>query len=136
MIKIDCPKCGSPHAYYQVTEYDKILRCLCGYHRVVETKLQEFTVTHADVAEDAKLPRRGSHIWNTLMALANLEHATSAEVTKRLIDLGHPFDISDVSSYLTILRSKGLVIAVTVRRGVAGGSSWELSDACDKLLGN
>lgn len=134
MIKVDCPKCASTNAYYQVTEVDKILRCLCGYHKVIETKLASYTVEHNDAGEDVKLPRRGSHIWNTLMALEGLETATSGEVTKRLGELGHTFTISDVSSYLTILRSKGLVVAISIRRGVSGGSTWELTDICDKLL--
>lgn len=135
MIKVDCPKCASTHAYYQVTPVDKILRCLCGYHRVIETKLESFTAEHNDVGEDVKLPRKGSHIFHTLMALEVLEEATSGEVTKRLIDLGYKFDISDVSSYLTILRSKGLVVALVVRRGVPGGSTWRITDICGTLLG-
>lgn len=134
MIKIDCPKCGSSNAYYQQTEFDKILRCLCGYHKVVETKLQSFEVLHADVGEDVKLPKRGTNIWHALVTLASLELANSAEVTVRLRQSGFNFSVSDVSSYLTILRGKGLVYNTEVKRGVAGGSTWSLTDACASLL--
>ena len=134
MIRTECPKCFSNNAYYQTTEVDMILRCLCGYHKVVQTTLESFEVTYSDTESRVKLPRRGSHMWNTLLCLANLERATSGEVTRRLIDLGHGFSVSDVSSYLTILRTKGLVLAVEIRKGIPGGSTWILSDTCGKML--
>jgi hypothetical protein len=82
-----------------------------------------------------KLPRRESNLWFTLVTLASLVEATSAEITYRLVDLGKEFTVSDVASYLTILRSKRLVRNTEVRRGVAGGSTWIQTDECVKLLG-
>ena len=56
-------------------------------------------------------------------------------VVSNLVYTSYSFSVSDVSSYLTILRSKGLVQTICSRRGVVGGSSWELTEVCRKLLG-
>ncbi len=134
MIKHDCPKCGSPNAWIELSEFDKTLRCMCGLCKVIETKLESFVITHNDSTADVKLPRKNTSIWFTLMALAREEVANSAEVTKVMVQLGYDFTVSDVSSYLTILRSKGLVLNIDVKRGVPGGSTWTLSDPCKELL--
>jgi hypothetical protein len=130
-----CPKCSSPNAYYERKGHDLNLRCRCGYFKVVYTELETITIERNDAGVDVKLPKRGTNLYATLAALASMITETSAGVTNRLIQLGHDFDVSDVSSYLTILRSKGLVVATEIRRGVAGGSTWVLTDACKELLG-
>jgi hypothetical protein len=131
----DCPKCGSSHAYYEASTYDLTLRCRCGYLKVVETRLETLTVQHNDSGADVKLPRKATNLWATMMVLHGIKEATSAGITTRLKQLNYPFTVSDVASYLTILRSKGLVTATSIRRGVVGGSTWELTDACRNLLG-
>lgn len=83
---------------------------------------------------DVKLPRKESNLWFTLMVAAALEEASSAEITSRLADLGKRFSVSDVASYLTIMRSKGLVETTEVRRGIPGGSSWQITSPCAALL--
>lgn len=135
-MKLECPKCGSLSAWFQYTHCDKILRCLCGYHRVVETKLESVTIEHNDVGADVKLPKKDTHLWRTLMVLSVIGPATTADITQRVNGLGHAvFTVSDVASYLTILRSKGLVVTTTVRRGVSGGSTWELTTVCRCMVG-
>lgn len=111
------------------------LRCLCGYHKVVFSELENLTVIHTDTREDIKLPKQGTHLWKTLKALVGLGVANSAEITQTLCDLGNKFTVSDVSSYLTILRSKGLVEAPESKRGVQGGSTWNLTGIAKTLLG-
>ena len=93
-------------------------------------------IHHNDCDDDVKLPRRETFLWSTVMVVAVMEGSNSAEITERLVDLGHLFSVSDVSSYLTILRSKGLVRTIASRRGIVGGSTWELTEICKKLLGN
>jgi hypothetical protein len=134
-VKTDCPKCASPNAWYEQSTYDVTLRCRCGYHKVVQTTLETMVITHSDSGADVKLPRKGTNLWVTMMILTVTEEANSAEITKRLVDQKFAFTVSDVSSYLTILRSKGLVEPITIRRGVAGGSTWTLTDAAANLLG-
>jgi hypothetical protein len=88
-----------------------------------------------DMVDEIKLPQPRTHLWATLMVLFVLEPATSAEITQRLTDFGHrAFTVSDVSSYLTILRSKGLVLTTDFKRGIVGGSTWRCTDDALKLI--
>ena len=131
----DCPKCGSPNARYQKTETDLVLTCWCGYHKVVFTTLLTLEVIHNEKAQNVRLPKVGTYLFSTLSCLWQIEPANSREVTDTLILHGHEFTVSDVSSYLMILRSRGLVTVVDYRRGLADGSTWECSDAALELLG-
>lgn len=114
---------------------DVVLTCLCGYWKVVQTRLKEIVIEHNTSPLEVKLPRRDSNLWFTLVSLICLDVATSAEVTGRLRDLGKDYSVSDVASYLTILRNKGLVATTEIRRGVAGGSTWVPTESCVLLIG-
>jgi hypothetical protein len=103
--------------------------------KVVFSLLGQLEEHHNGVAV-AKLPRPGTHLRKTLMAVECLEEANTADIAQRLIDMGLWYSMSDVASYLTILRSKGLVETPIIRRGVAGGSTWVLTDAATDLLGD
>lgn len=131
--KIECPKCSSKNAYLVRKGYDVVLRCTCGMHMVMQTELEQITIEHTEI--DVKLPKEGTNLRKTLNVLASMVTATSGEVQQALKDQGATFDMSDTSTYLTILKSKGLVFRVTVRRSVAGGSTWELTDSARDLLG-
>lgn len=134
-MKLECPKCGSMSSWFEKTHCDLIHRCMCGYLKVVATTLQSIEIEHNDSGDDVKLPRKGTKLWETLMILTVEDEASSGEVTERLQGMGKDYTTSDVSSYLTILRSKGLVTTVNSRRGVAGGSTWTLTDKASDLLG-
>lgn len=146
-MKIECPKCGSPNARYSKSTYDLELVCYCGYRKVVFTLLKDSLEGPLgecnDSGPEVKLPRAGTNFSKTLLVLSVLPEGTSAEITCRLNDLNGKFfedeegwlTVSDVSSYLTILRSKGLVDRVEIRRGVVGGSTWTLTDAAIDLMG-
>jgi hypothetical protein len=124
---------------------------MCGLYKVVQTTLQATVIEHNETGPDIKLPKPGSTLKSTLMVLSVCEEATSAEITDMLNDQQRTmlrvrdgkivkterrvFTVSDVSTYLTILRSKGLVFQVTARRGVIGGSTWALTDAANDLIG-
>ena len=131
----ECPKCGSKAAWYTKTHCDLLLNCLCGLSKVVYTTLEKATILHSDAGADVKLPKTGTNLRKTLMVLASESEATSAEITQRLNRMGEKFTSSDVASYLTILRSKGVVEATVIRRGIAGGSTWRLTETAITLLG-
>lgn len=135
IMKTECPKCTSKNAWVETTKMDKILRCFCGLYKILETKMVEIIIEKNDVAENVKLPERGSNLWSTLMVLSVLEPSTTGDITTRLKLFGKEFDTSDISSYLTTLRSKGLVNQLEYKRGVAGGSTWGLTDKATELLG-
>lgn len=136
-MREECPKCRRPTAWYERGIHDLTLRCLCGLNKVVFTKLETITIEHRDT-DNVRLPKELTNLWYTVMVLSVLELATSAEITERLVDLGKPgkmFTVSDVSSYLTILRAKGLVQTIEFRRRMVGGSTWKLTDRCAALVG-
>lgn len=135
MKNLECPKCGSQSSWMEKTRTDLVQRCLCGYLKVLFTTVESVEIEHNDSGDDVKLPKQGTKLWDTLMILTVEDEASSGEITERLTLMGKAYTTSDVSSYLTILRSKGLVLTVDSRRGVAGGSTWTLTDKAADLLG-
>lgn len=130
-----CPKCGSESAWYEVERNDILLRCRCGMLRVVHTTLEEMSVSHIDSKATAKLPKRGTRLYQTLASLFAIEPAKTDKVT--LVMNGHqeePLEVKDVASQLTVLKYRGLVEVLENHKGKAGGSVWRLTDTARKLL--
>jgi hypothetical protein len=134
-LKTECPKCGSANARFVQEGPDIVLKCLCGVNKVVQTTLDQMVITRSETGPNIKLPRVDTHLHRTLMAVYTLDEATSHEITQNLIESGQAYSVSDVTTYLTFLRIKGLVVQVVVRRGTAGGSSWTLTEAAEDLIG-
>lgn len=135
MERTECPKCQSQQAWYERDRHDIWLRCLCGYAKVVLTRLAKMEITHVDSGVEVRLPRRDTNLWRTLMCASALRTATSQEITQSVNDLGYTFTVAEVSSYLTILKQRGLVHPLNSRRGLAGGSTWEITEEGKKLIG-
>lgn len=135
-MKAECPKCGSSNAAYVKTKTELVLRCLCGFYKVLYSIYDEnIVVQHAEPASKVQLPKTGTLLRATLMVLKSLDTANSRAVTERMVDLGIEVDVSTVSGYLMVLKARGLVLNTNNRRGSAGGSTWILSDVADDLLG-
>lgn len=134
--KSDCPKCGSPNAWYEKDTYDLHLVCYCGLRKLVFTVLESGAeIQHNEPVESINLPRQGTKLWITLDCLGTIDTANSREVRDTLYFRGIDYTVSDVSSFLTMLRSKGLVDVLVSRRGVPDGSTWGLTPAAKKLMG-
>jgi hypothetical protein len=152
----ECPKCKSKNARRVVEAEDLLLVCLCGlrqylYRAPVEPpkpssapprlalvpseQAARLPVNPRVPPEAIKLPQRNTALWLTTVSLACLEQATSGDIAERVLDLGSQRTISDISSYLTILRSKGVVLTTEIRKGLPGGSTWILSERAKQLLG-
>jgi hypothetical protein len=134
-MKTDCPKCKGYNAWFTRTRTDLILKCMCGYYEVVYTTLERIEIEHNVTGGSVRLPMKGTNLRKTLMVVSVMPEASSREITERLADMGEAFSVSDVASYLGILRQKGLVQQTEVRRGIAGGSLWILTDAATNLIG-
>lgn len=135
----ECPKCKSKSAWITQVDYDVVLRCYCGLYKILATSLNTADMADDDTEtefEELTLPKRDTNLWVTLMVLASLESANSAGITHRLAQFGKKeFTTSDVASYLTILRSRGLVRTTEMKRGTLGGSTWMLTDRAVFLIG-
>lgn len=106
-MRTQCPKCPSTAAWYEAVRNDLWLRCRCGYAKVVYSKRErEITIIRRESEDTVRLPKKDGKLWHTIMVLAVLERANSAEITERLMDMGKDMSVSDVSSYLTMLRTK------------------------------
>ena len=70
------------------TRVDLLLRCDCGYLKVLSTMLKQVEITKVDTPSEAKLPRPNTKLWNTIKVLEVMTEANSAKITERLVDLG------------------------------------------------
>src|SRR5689334_11322874 len=123
-IRVECPKCHSEGAWYENDHQDVWLRCLCGYCKVVETKLGNLTTMHIDAGDNVTLPRRESKLFACLAILIGLQRATSGQITETTNVGRRGSDVqsnSDIASQLTVLRYKGLVKVVVDAKGLPGG---------------
>lgn len=134
VMRTECPKCGSSNAkFYLENSVDVALKCLCGFYKVVQTTLEKIVITHQEVLV-VKIPKEGSHLWKTLMVLSVMEPANSSQISICLGDLGEGYSVSDVSTYLTFLKNKGLISQLNKKRGVVGGSTWVITEKCRILI--
>ena len=133
-MKIECPKCGSQSAVLIREGKDIIIKCLCGLDKLVASEHEAITIAHNEIEEDIQLPRKGTKLAKCLGAAYTLSPATTAEITEELNNRGNNWSSDEVASFLTVLRYKGLVDVVTYRKGVAGGSTWEITDITDDLM--
>lgn len=135
-MKADCVKCGSENAWYEKSHCDLEIVCRCGFRKLIFTTLRdEMEVMHNDPSPSVKLPKVGTHLHSTLVCLWSVEPANSKEVTDTLWMHGYRYSVSDVSSYLMMLRGRSLVHVLDYKRGVPGGSTWETTTLANDLLG-
>jgi len=139
-LRFDCPKCNRKQAWLEVTHPDVVLRCLCGFWRVVETQLETITIRHVDSGANVRLPKRDSKLYRTLATLYAVEPASTAYVTE-MLDLSskhhvvpQEFTVSDVASQLTVLKYRGLVEVTSNKKGVVGGSTWQMTTAAKQMF--
>lgn len=135
--RLECPKCYACRAWFERDGSDIVLRSICGVHIIVQSQgPAETIIEHSEARPKAiRLPKPGSALSACLGHLAIAEAANSAAITEALQGAGRVFTVSDVSSYLTMLRVKGLVRATDMRKGLVGGSTWVLTDTAKQLLG-
>jgi hypothetical protein len=136
-LRVQCPKCGSESAHYCKDERDVTLHCLCGFLKVVATKLGSINIEHIDTDEDVTLPRRDSKLFACLAALVGLKEASTGQIAD-VLNFGRQRkglqSNSDVASQLTVLRYKGLVRVDMGRKGIVGGSTWEPTTPAIRML--
>jgi len=138
-VKVRCPKCKSDSAWFEKDYRDVFIRCTCGYCKIYQTKLEEsIVIEHRDSDDDVNLPRTDSQLFKCVTMLAILRRATTLEITEHLNDgrrnKGVKITSSDTASRLAVLRFKGLVYPAVEKKGVAGGSTWVLTEIAKKLL--
>lgn len=125
-----CPKCGDPSWFVQVEE-DLVQRCLCGVHRIVRTTVEGLVIVHRPRPKDVMLPKEGTKIQRCLKALHNYHPRHISTLQVALVTV---LESADVSMHLTLLMQRGLIDRVEIKRGKAGGSTWQLTTRAMALL--
>ena len=88
----------------------------------------------ADEPSRMTLPKTGTKLRNTFNALEYMEIATAGEIRLRLQMMGIQYTVQEVSSYLTLMRPRGLVDIVELGKWVPGGSIWRVTDEARLLI--
>lgn len=125
MLEI-CPHCTQRQAHYEVEGDNTLLiKCLCGYLAVLYDDKDTVIVNHVLSKTKSELPRKGSKLSKCLGAVASQypDNVKTDAVSKLTKDT-----TSGAASKLMVLQHKGLVEKINSLRGVAGGSTWALTN--------
>lgn len=131
--RLPCPKCGGYSWIEQESQTDLVQRCLCGLMVFLERAVGGgVTVSKRAVQQDqVQLPQTGTKIHRCLMAVAE-QYPRPIKTAVIAKDAG--LQSKETASLVVALMARGLLERVEERRGLTGGSIWELSHATKKLL--
>lgn len=134
-MNIPCPKCSSLSTRLVEESDNLVLKCHCGYYKIMSTTLRSgMVVEHVHIEGEIQLPRKDTKSFKCLGALASLTEASTQQVATELTRRGTEWSSDEVASFLTVLKHRGLVRITTPGKGVLGGSRWALTDSARKLL--
>lgn len=125
-----CPKGCGRESRYEVVGSVVWQNCYCGFSRPAYSKNSEgILIKHVQAKTSVRLPKLGTRLSNCLLAVAEAGTVTTGQVAKAV-----ELPTGDTATQLTILSCRGLVERVLENKGVAGGSTWELTEtAAEKL---
>lgn len=131
--QIPCPRgCGGRTWVMKEITGDWVLKCMCGYLGWIEKYQDGMRLKRTVIrAEEVGLPQADTKISRCLyaMVLTHPEPSKTAEVAERA-----GLKRGETSSLLVALMGQGLIDRVEVRKGLEGGSIWELTYTAEKLL--
>ena len=124
IINTICPKCTSIQAHYLVEDDELILKCLCGFYKVLYSERYGRSVIHVVKEDVVSIPKAGTKLSKCLGALAKYHPAivSTGDIAR---DLEVPGGVA--ASRLMVLQHKGLIEVVVCGRGKVGGSTWKLT---------
>ena len=128
MYRVRCPKC-SRGALIVIENNLAVVKCWCGCCRPVEEIVDGMVIFKSTSPVKGDFPRVGSKLSKCLIELYVLKVGTTETLATRLLQTN-----SDTSSQLTVLQARGLVEKIVENKGVAGGSTWQLSLFAKKNL--
>jgi len=121
-----CPHCTQRQAHYEVEDDTKLLiRCVCGYHKVLFDESIDKPIMHVLPKRKTEVPRKGSKLSKCLGVVASVypKSIKTSKVAELSLDTS-----SGAASKLMVLQHKGLIEKINSMRGVAGGSTWILTN--------
>ena len=127
-----CPHCTHRQAHYEIEDEIKlIIKCVCGYVKVVYDENEDKIIKHVLSKKKSELPRKGSKLSKCLGVVAsvypnNIKTGTVSTISGDTT--------SGAASKLMVLQHKGLIEKENSLRGVAGGSTWFLTNRAIEYL--
>lgn len=127
---VQCIKC-SGRTWLDIVDGHVYFHCyVCGTLTPQYVEIDGMKVSHSEIPDESSLPRKGSKLSLCFGTLHSLTRATTQRVAEYLDQSS-----SDTASQLTVLAAKGLVHRINEKRGVEGGSTWELTEYAVKIMG-
>jgi len=118
-MAIACPKCGGL-SWIKVETDSVVQHCVCGLNKFLYLKIDGATLTRVPVkTSTVVLPLRGSQLSRILGCLVGLGDLTSQQIARQL-----SITVDKATTNLSILRKRGLIVALEDRKGRLGGSLW------------
>jgi hypothetical protein len=119
-----CPKCRG-RSWIEKEEQDYIQRCLCGLFKYLQREIDGVTILSTAVSQlDVKLPPVGTKIYKCLLAVAN---SYPKPINTQEIAYHAQLKDKETAALVVMLRVRGIVERKEERRGIKGGSVWELT---------
>jgi hypothetical protein len=118
-------------SWYEKIDADIVQKCLCGLHRFVYVLRDGIMTKHRIPRAEVTLPVKGTKIHETLMVLAG---AYPYPLSVKAISKNQGHTMADTASELMVLDHRGLADKIEERRGLHGGSIWELSPLGRQML--
>ena len=126
-----CPRCGGL-SWMEYHDPDLIQRCLCGLHRYLRRDVDGMTIMTAAVSQrEARLPAQDTKIYKCLLAVAQ-----SWPSTIMTLEVAHVARLhgKETSALMAVLSARGLVERLEERRGLVGGSIWQLTTTAAGMM--
>ncbi|NOQ30222.1 MAG: hypothetical protein GQ570_03770 [Helicobacteraceae bacterium] len=123
-----CPKCGGI-AVLVIEDREVIHQCLCGIRKVVEEVKDGMVIYRSDKPSTSTLPMAGTKLSKCLGMLYANEPATTQTIAEKTKQTS-----SNTASQLTVLQAKGFALRTHVNKGVAGGSTWEVTPLARRII--
>ena len=123
-----CPKCKSKSTWLGLEDQSLVLKCLCGLNKYlyhVSTLGEVERIVPENMKDDVPLPLKNRSQQKCLLAIykAYPDPVRTAQIAAHTNHKN-----KETYGFVAALVSKGLVERVEERKGLAGGSSWTLTE--------
>ena len=131
--KLPCPKCGHKTWFEQMDARTWTQRCVCGLMIFILREEEGGREVYRKVVptQQTRLPEVGTklHTCFRAVAMAYPETIASSEV---ITNSG--LKSKETGALLVALMARGLIDRIEGRRGLPGGSIWQLSSAAHQAM--
>ena len=135
-MSLECPKCKSNEARYEMDGKDLVIRCTCGYLDWVYTERGGVPKERTQKFDPLQLPRDGTQLAENFQCVVDSwpEAVNPTQILTMLKKEDNPKNFKATSTCLGILAHKKLVERVYNGNGKKGGSTFRVSKEARQYL--